>query len=121
MADGAGVEYEDILVINCCGCRLGAPGRFCSGCRQGRRKDGKTVVGVNFDFMSDPFAYRVVIVAHPSFGNSYISTGGPARWRKFCMNEKGLVETNHHGEYVRPQDKAFGIPAFVMPLYNHEK
>ena len=121
MARGAGVDYEDILVINCfVDAAWARPADFCSGLAawDSATPDGKTIVGINFDFMSDPFAYRVVIVAHPSFGNSYISTGWAGTLGgNFYLNEKGLVETNHHGEYVRDQDKAFGVPAFVLPAF----
>lgn len=121
MAGGAGVDYEDILMINCfVDVAWARPVESCSGLAAWGEatREGKTIAGINFDFMPEPFAYRAVVVAYPAEGNAFISTGfAGVLGNNFTLNEKGLVELNNHGEYKRPQDKGYGLPAMLIPGY----
>ncbi len=121
MAAGAGVSYEDILMINCfVDVAWARPVESCSGLAAWgtATEEGKVIAGINFDFMPEPFAYRAVIVAYPEQGNSFISTGyAGVLGNNFTLNDRGLVELNNHGEYHRPEDKGYGLPAMLIPGY----
>ncbi len=121
MAGGADVDYEDILMINSfVDVAWAQPVESCSGFAAwgDATKDGKTIAAINFDFMPDPFSYRATIIAFPDQGNSFIATGfAGVLANNFFMNEKGLVELNNHGEYIRPEDKGYGLPAMVIAGY----
>jgi hypothetical protein len=119
MAAGSGVSYEDILMINSyVDVAWARPVQACSGFAAWGKatKDGKTIAAINFDFFPNPFSYRAIIIAYPDQGNSFISTGyAGVLGNNFTLNEKGLVELNNHGEYVRPEDKGYGLPAMLIP------
>jgi len=121
MAAGARVDYDDILMINCfVDVAWARPVESCSGLAAwgSATKEGKTIAGINFDFTPEPFSYRAVVIAYPEEGNSFISTGyAGVLGNNFTMNDKGLVELNNHGEYIRPQDKGYGLPAMLIPGY----
>lgn len=118
IADGAGLEYEDILMITChLEVSWNPPVGACSciSAWGSATEDGEAIAGANFDYPWNPFSYRVIVVVYPSEGNSYISTACAGMMgNNFFMNDKGLVNLSNYGEFARPEDHDYGLPTFVI-------
>ncbi|RLI23883.1 MAG: hypothetical protein DRO52_06330, partial [Candidatus Hecatellales archaeon] len=132
IADGAqsagyNITYDDALLMFCQAELAFAPppetakygfGCTCISAFGDATKDGKAIGGANFDFFWNPFSYRVIVVAFPSTGNSFIASANAGHLaNNFALNSKGLLLMNNRGCDKRPEDKAYGLPVWLLIPY----
>ena len=116
IADGSGLPYDDIRLINLSLELVIMPptesGSQCSHISAWGRatKNHEVIAGANTDQAWDAGNYTVVLVAYPANGNAFITTPPNAGELAggFGMNDKGLVSLGSGGQGARPEDSAVG-------------
>ena len=116
MADGAGLSYDEIRLLNLNPFNSPAPLCSCISLWGGATKDHQLIVGSNDDFpWLNSGMQGCVVVAYPSDGNSFITTS-------FCcgcwsagrsMNDKGLVLMQSGGQGSQPGDFGDAYPSLA--------
>lgn len=116
LADGSGLSYDDIRLVNLSlELVIMPPSQAGSQCSHisvwGRAtRNHEVIAGANTDQAWDAGNYTVVLVAFPANGNSFITTPPNAGELAggFGMNDKGLVSLGSGGQGARPEDSAVG-------------
>ena len=81
--------------------------------------DGKTIVGVNWDFGRESINYyEVVVVAYPDNTNAYITHGMAGKLGdNFIMNDKGLVIGMNSGQPPNYEGTDYVFPCWSLSPY----
>ena len=116
IADGAEVLYDDVRLLN-----MLLAHSTCSTISAwgSATKSGETIAGSNLDASWRQSSYTVILIAHPSRGNSFITApvfagalGGGCQ-----LNNMGLVCMGSSGQAARPEDRQPGVPVFSARAY----
>jgi hypothetical protein len=117
IADGAGVSYDDVRLINLSlELVIMPPSQAASSqCSHisawgAATRNHEVIAGQNTDQTYNAGNYTVVLVAFPASGNAFITTPPHAGELAggFGMNSKGLVSLGSGGQGARPEDTAIG-------------